>query len=150
MNEITGATTEAIIIMVGLILIGLLLKHKGILTNQHRPLFGKLVTDFALPATIFMGLVSQQIRVEILLGVSIMIFAVICHLVLSWIIGKALHIGPRQLGAFMLVAAFGSSSTLGYALITQIFSGNSSAVTDAVMISELGVGIPLFFIGVML
>jgi hypothetical protein len=149
MNGIIVSTIQAIIVMVGLIGIGLLLKQNGIIGDQHRPLFGRLVTDFALPAMIFSGLVAQSPRMEILLAVAVMIFAIVCHLVLSYIIGRILHLERRQLGAFMLVAAFGSSATLGYALITQIFPNNSGAVTDAVMISELGVGIPLFFIGVM-
>jgi len=135
--------------MVGLIAICLLLKRKGIITDQHRPLFGRLVTDFALPALIFSTLAAREPRVEILLAVLVMTLAVLCHLVLSYGIGRILRLGRPQLGAFMLVAAFGSSATLGYALATQIFSRHSGAVTDAVMISELGVGVPLFFVGVL-
>jgi predicted permease len=135
--------------MVGLIAICLLLKRKGIITEQHRPLFGRLVTDFALPALIFSTLAAREPRMEILLAVLVMTLAVLCHLGLSYGIGKILRLGQRQLGAFMLVAAFGSSATLGYALATQIFSRHSGAVTDAVMISELGVGVPLFFVGVL-
>jgi len=148
MNGILVSTMQAVIVMVGLVVICLWLKRIGIITDQHRPLFGRLVTDFALPALIFSALAAQEPRMEILLAVTVMMLAVFCHLVLSYIIGRILHLERRQLGAFMLVAAFGSSATLGYALVTQIFSGNSAAVMDAVMISELGVGIPLFFVGV--
>ncbi len=142
-------TIQAVIVMIGLIIICLFLKQKGIITDQYRPLFGRLVTDFALPALIFSALAVQEPRVEILLAVLVMTIAVFCHLGLSYGIGRLLHLERRQLGAFMLVAAFGSSATLGYALISQVFPGNSGAVTDAVMISELGIGIPLFFAGVL-
>ena len=149
MTAILVPTIQAVSVMVGLIAICLLLKRKGIITDQHRPLFGRLVTDFALPALIFSTLAAREPRVEILLAVLVMTLAVLCHLVLSYGIGRILRLGRPQLGAFMLVAAFGSSATLGYALATQIFSRHSGAVTDAVMISELGVGVPLFFVGVL-
>lgn len=149
MPGIAVSTVQAVFVMVGLIGVGLILKRGNIIGDQHRPLFGRLVTDFALPAMIFTGLAARAPRMEILLAVIVMVLAILCHLALSWAIGKFLHLGRRQMGAFMLVAAFGSSATLGYAMVTQIFPGNASAVTDAIMISELGVGIPLFFIGVM-
>ena len=136
--------------IVTLIAVGLVLKKRGIIADQHRPLFGRLVTDFALPALIFSGLVTREPRFEILLGVLVMVLAVCIHIILSWIIGKILHLNQPQLGSFMLVAAFGSSATLGYALITQIFPHNKTAITDAVMISELGIGVPLFIIGVII
>ncbi len=150
MTSIIIPTIKAIIVIVGLIGICLVLKKKGIITEQHRPLFGRLVTDFALPALIFSGLVAKEPSMEVLLAVMVMVLAVTCHLVLSWIIGRILHLKRPQLGSFMLVAAFGSSATLGYALVTQIFHHNTGAITDAVMISELGIGIPLFCIGVII
>lgn len=149
MTAILLPTIQAVSIMTGLIAICLVLKQKGIITEQHRPLFGRLVTDFALPALIFSTLAAREPGMEILLAVLVMMLAVFCHLALSYGIGRVLRLGRRQLGAFMLVAAFGSSATLGYALATQIFSRHSGAVTDAVMISELGVGVPLFFVGVL-
>jgi predicted permease len=149
MNAIIIPTIQAVTIMIGLIAICLLLRWQGIITEQHRPLFGRLVTEFALPALIFTTLASHEPGIGILLAVLVMTAAVVCHLVLSYGIGRILRLERRQLGAFMLVAAFGSSATLGYALVTQIFAGAGYAITDAVMISELGVGIPLFFIGVL-
>ncbi|MDE4907125.1 AEC family transporter [Methanogenium marinum] len=150
MNGLIYSTMQAVLVMIGLIGICLWLKHKGIIAEQHRPLFGKLVTDFALPAMIFYTLAAQTPSIEILVAVLVMMAAVICHLGLAYLIGRFFHLKRPQMGAFMLVAAFGSSATLGYALITQIFSGNAGAVSDAVMISELGVGVPLFLIGVMI
>lgn len=149
MTSVILPTIQAVSIMIGLIAICLLLRRQGIITEQHRPLFGRLVTEFTLPALIFVTLAAHEPSVGILLAVLVMTFAVVCHLVISYGIGRFLRLGRPQLGAFMLVAAFGSSATLGYALITQIYSGHGGAIADAVMISELGVGVPLFFIGVL-
>lgn len=149
MTAVFLSTLQAVSVMIGLIAICLLLRRQGIITDQQRPLFGRLVTEFALPALIFTTLAAHEPTPGILLAVLVMTAAVICHLILSYGIGRILRLGRPQLGAFMLVAAFGSSATLGYALVTQIFPKHGAAVTDAVMISELGVGVPLFFIGVL-
>ncbi len=45
-------------------------------------------------------------------------------------------------------ASFGSSSTLGYALISQAFPKDPATLAEAVVISELGVGILIFSVGV--
>ncbi|MDZ7742572.1 MAG: hypothetical protein U5Q03_12675 [Bacteroidota bacterium] len=37
---------------------------------------------------------------------------------------------------------------LGYAIIKQIYADNPDALADAVIVSELGVAIPLFTLGV--
>lgn len=150
MTAILIPTIQAVCVMIVLIAVCLLLKRQGIIKSEHRPLFGRLVTEFSLPALIFTTLAANEPSLGILLAVFVMTVAVVCHLILAYGIGRILRLGNRQLGAFMLVAAFGSSATLGYALVTQIFSGAGSAITDAVMISELGVGIPLFFIGVLI
>lgn len=50
----------------------------------------------------------------------------------------------------MLCAAFGSSTFLGYSIITQMYPGNQAALGEAVLISEIGVGYPIFILGPML
>ena len=67
---------------------------------------------------------------------------------LGYIAGKLLKLNRERLGAFIVVSGFGSSSTLGYPLIRQIFPGNEEALTDALIIGELGACLPFFIIGV--
>ena len=68
--------------------------------------------------------------------------------VLAWLVGKSLKLPHKQMGSFLLVSIFGSSALLGYALIIQLFPHNTSALAEGVFISELGVGLPLFTLGV--
>ena len=49
----------------------------------------------------------------------------------------------------MLVSAFGSSAFLGYALVSQVFPGNIDAMTEAVIISKVGLVPVLFTLGTM-
>ena len=139
---------QSIIIIVALILVSLLLKMKSIITEDHKPLFGRLITDFALPALIFATLSRHAFNLDNLLPAGMMLGSKLACLMIAWLIGRSLHLERPQLGAFILVAGFGSSSTLGYSLISQTFPNNPNAMTDALIISELGAGIPIFTIGV--
>jgi predicted permease len=80
----------------------------------------------------------------------IMFVAEISSLALAWVLGRSMKLSGPQQGAFMLVSGFGSSSLLGYALISQVFPENVQALTEAVVVSEIGVGPALFTIGTML
>lgn len=70
-------------------------------------------------------------------------------LLITWLIGRGLKLEKRRLGSLMLVSSFGSSAFLGYVLIGEIFPSNNLAISEAVIISELGVGVGLFTIGTM-
>jgi predicted permease len=135
-------------VIIGLILAVLLLRYRSVITTQQKPVFGRLVTDFTLPALIFASLARQPLARDELMAVAAMMISLLLCMTLAWVVGRALKLSSKQLGAFVLVAAFGSSSTLGYALITQVFSGEPAALAEAVIISELGVGVLIFTVGV--
>ncbi len=148
MNSVYSSLLQSLAIIVGLILASLLLKKKSIISENERPVFGRLVTDFALPALIFSGLARQSFEKGELVAVGIMAVALLVAMLLAYLAGKLLGLESRQLGAFILVASFGSSSTLGYALISQAFPDDPAMLAEAVVISELGVGILIFTVGV--
>ncbi|MGC9514675.1 AEC family transporter [Methanocrinis sp.] len=148
MISIYSSLLQSLAIIVGLILASLLLRRKSIISEEQRPVFGRLVTDFALPALIFSGLARQSFERGELVAVGIMAAALLICMILGWLAGRALGLSAGQLGAFILVAAFGSSSTLGYALISQAFPDDPAMLAEAVVISELGVGILIFTVGV--
>jgi predicted permease len=131
-----------------IILIFFLLRKRSILKEEHQPLFGKLVTNFVLPVFIFTGLYKQKFDFSALEGAFIFILIIILSLALSIIIGKLLKLEKKQLGSFILVSCFGSSATLGYSIISQVFPNNPHAVADAVLMNEIGVGVVIFTLGV--
>lgn len=139
---------QSMAVIIGLILVVILLRYKSVITIQHKPVFGRLVTDFTLPALIFTSLSRQPLMKDELMAVGAMMISLLTCMMLAWVVGKSLKLDPRTLGAFILVAAFGSSSTLGYALVSQAFSSQPAALAEAVIISELGVGILIFTVGV--
>jgi hypothetical protein len=138
----------SLFILVALVLLTLLLRKCSILTSEHQTLFSKLVTDFALPALIFSTLSRQAIDIQKLLPALIMTGTILIACSLGFAAGKLLKMDRKSLGAFVLVSGWGSSSTLGYALIMQCFGNNPEAMGDALIISELGAGVPLFLLAI--
>lgn len=134
-------------VIIGLIILGVIMRHRSIISAEHNVLFGKLVTDLALPAMVFVSLAQDKLDPDQVLGSLMMVTSMILCIIVAWMIGKALKLEPKTLGGFVLVASVGSSSTLGYTIIGQVFPGHT-AISDAVVFSELGVVLPLFAIAV--
>lgn len=134
------------------ILIGLIssLRHFGVLRKEDGSLFAHIVTHITLPAVIFDSLShAQALEWDYMLVVLFVLITELLILVIAWGIGKQLKLADTQLGSLMLVSAFGSSALLGYAIVQQTFPDNADALSEAVFISELGVGIGLFTFGTM-
>ena len=138
----------SLFILVALVLITLLLRKRHILSPDQEPLFSRLVTDFSLPALIFVSLASRTFEADKLLLALIMLCTILVACTLGFVAGKLLKMEKKSLGALVLVSGWGSSSTLGYALIMQVFQNNPEAMQDALIISELGAGVPLFILAI--
>jgi len=79
----------------------------------------------------------------------IMLASIIICIVASGVIGHYIfRLDRAKLGALILVSGFGSSSSLGYAIIQHMMGSNQNALNDAVIIGELGATMPFFVIGV--
>lgn len=141
---------SSILVLVALIGVVVFLRKKGVIDGDSGPQFAKLVTQFTLPALIFFSLASTTFVWDQAILALVMLAAEIVCLGLAWFIGRSLKLAPPQMGAFVLVCGFGSSSLLGYAFISELFPANAAAIVEAVIISELGVGPALFTIGVMI
>lgn len=140
---------QSICVLVALILCAIWLKRRSVISEADQSVFGRLVTDFALPALIFANLArSPLFTPEKMLPALMMFISISVVMILVWIIGKLMRLEQGILGSLVLVAGIGSASTLGYSLIQQVFVHNSTALGDALIIGELGVGLPLFTLGV--
>jgi len=133
-----------------LLLIGaaLWLRKCDVLHQSDGPMLSRIITELMLPALIFASLSRHSIGTHMLLPSVVMLGSTLMVMALAWGFGKRIGLSPGQLGSFILVAAFGSASTLGYTLIKQVYPGNTDALFNAVIISELGAVTPLFILGV--
>ena len=143
-------TLSSIMILAVVILFVVYLRKIGLLKEENGILFSKLVTQVTLPALIFDALANSTIEERYIFMFLFMFAAELILLIIAWIAGKLMKLGSGQMGSFLLASVFGSSSLLGYALISELFPGDTAALAEATIVSELGVGFPLFTIGVMI
>jgi malate permease and related proteins len=137
-------TVLAFTAVVGMVLV---LRRLSIVREEHSQLFARLLTQAILPVVVFHQLVTQPIHQRQLLPVFIIILTGVLSMALSWLLGRALKLDRAKIGALILTSSFGSSAFLGYSVIQYVFPGDSVAMTDAILISELGVGLPIFVFG---
>ncbi|MCX6165150.1 MAG: AEC family transporter [Ignavibacteriae bacterium] len=128
------------------ILVGIIyyLKTRNFFREDEGKSFSKLLVEIVLPAMIFMQLASHQISSGQFILIVIMLLSGVITMFIAYLLGKLLTTDRGKIGAFMIASSFGSSALLGYPLIQMVFPDNPDAMTDAVLISELGVGLPLF------
>jgi len=141
---------NAILIIVFIYALALILRRKGTLQESHSLTLAHIVTDLCLPAMIFSSLARQSIRLEQVAPSLVMLGLELIFIVLAWMISALLKFNKPQQGAIVFCSAFGSSTFLGYAIITQMFPQVPEALTEAVLISEVGVGYPIFILGPLL
>ncbi|AGA89936.1 putative permease [Thioflavicoccus mobilis 8321] len=141
---------ESVGLLVILILLGVVLRRIGLLRDEHGPLLARLVTQVTLPALIFSALARSTMQWVYLELAGAMLFAETLCLALGWILARAARLGPAQSGAVILTAGFGSSSLLGYPLISALYPDDAPALMQAAVISELGVAPLLFTVGTMI
>lgn len=138
---------NSIIVIVCLYALALFLRRKGTLTEEHSLTFARVVTDLCLPAMIFISLAKHSIRLDQLDPALTMLGLELFCIALAWIVSVSLKFNKAQQGAIVFCSAFGSSTFLGYSIIMQMFPNTPEALSEAVLISEIGVGYPIFILG---
>lgn len=138
---------ESVISFAVLVGIVYVLKTKKFFDENEGKSFSKLLIDLVLPVMIFFQLASHQISGNQFVLILIMLLSGIITIISAYFVAKLITKDKAKIGAFMISSGFGSSALLGYPLIKMVFPDNPEAMTDAVLISEIGVGLPLFIFG---
>lgn len=138
---------NAVLVIVFIYAFAVILRRKGVLKEEHSLTFARIVTDLCLPAVIFVSLARQSINIEQIAPALLMLGLELLIIALAWGISVLLKFNKAQQGAIVFCSAFGSSAFLGYSIITQMFPHTPEALSEAVLISEIGVGYPIFILG---
>jgi len=138
---------NAILVIVCIYALALFLRRKGTLTEEHSLTLARIVTDLCLPAMIFVSLAKHAIRLDQIDPALAMLGLELFCIALAWIVSVLLKFNQAQQGAIVFCSAFGSSTFLGYSIIMQMFPNTPEALSEAVLISEIGVGYPIFILG---
>lgn len=138
---------NAILVIVLIYASAIYLRAKGVLTESHSLTLARIVTDLCLPAIIFVSLAGKSIHLDQLAPSGVMLGLELTCIAFAWAVSRVLKFSLAQQGAVVFCSAFGSSTFLGYAIIMQMFPGQPEALSEAVLISEIGVGYPIFILG---
>ncbi len=121
----TNSILAVVAQIVGLIVIGALLKWAQILRTEHAALLNSIVINLTLPATVFGAVLSLR-KVKLswleLLRVPLISYVVIivCGLA-AYVVTRLLRMERRTAGALIIVAMLGSTAFLGYPLKDALF-----------------------------
>ncbi|MCD4736108.1 MAG: AEC family transporter [Bacteroidales bacterium] len=138
---------KAILVIILLYVVAISMRWRKILSEDHSLIIARIVTDLCLPAMIFVSLAGRLIRLDQLGPALEMLLLELLCVALAWFVSYKLKFSKEQQGAVVFCSAFGSSAFLGYPLIIQMFPEKAEALTEAVLISEIGVGYPIFILG---
>jgi malate permease and related proteins len=139
---------ESLVILVALAGTAMWLRSRSSILREEEAVFGRLVTDFALPALIFTSLSREPFSIEKLLPALLLFGSIAAVMLAAWLVGRAMRLERPVLGSVILVAGAGSSSTLGYSLVHHVFGDNAQVMSKVVAMGEVGVVLPLFSFGV--
>ena len=140
----TLRVTETIFAFALVVLLVVILKKKNIVSSGDIKSYSKLMTTAILPAVIFLQLSMNPVHGHQFILVMIMFISGILSMIITWIAGVLMRLKNETLGMLIITSTFGSSALIGYPLIQFAFPNNATALTDAILISELGVGVPIF------
>jgi predicted permease len=139
---------QSVLAFATVVLLCVLMKKWAVVREEHGPLFANLLTQVALPVVIITQLATHPLEARQLLLVLAMIVSGTVCMALAWVAGNLMKLARSKIGALMLVSSFGSSAFIGYPLIQYAFPNNPEAMRDAILVSEIGVGLPIFTLGV--
>ncbi|WP_345985114.1 AEC family transporter [Sulfurimonas sp. HSL-1656] len=143
-------TLSSMLVLTAIILLVTYLRRSGMFTSDNGTLFASLITQLTLPALIFYALSHAALEWKYLLVTGLMLAGELLLFVLAWGAGRVMGLSAPKMGSFILASVFGSSALLGYALVAEVFGKNAAAMAEASLVSELGVGLPLFTLGAMI
>jgi malate permease and related proteins len=145
--ELFSSLITSILVLILIIVSVQWLKYRKIVDKTDAGKFSRIVLEYVLPSMIFVNLASQKIDITDFEIGGLVFLSDFIFMIISWYIATLLKLEKARKGAFILVATYGSSTMLGYPLIEQAFPGNALAMTDAIIFSEIGVGLSIFTIG---
>ncbi len=135
---------ESLVILVALCASAIWLRHRQVIRVEEQQVFGRLVTDFALPAIIFVSLSRVPFSTQALMPVLLLLVIGVAIMLPTWLIGRAMRLDRPTIGSLILVAAYGGAATLGLSLIRRVFDDSVTVMRDAVLIGEYGLLLPVF------
>lgn len=128
-----GSIWYVMAVIVGVALIGAALKRVQILRQEYAAFINSIVINLTLPATVFLAVQKVKgLDWQKLLAVPLVAYIVIgVNGVLAYFLTRLLRLERRTAGAFIIIAMLGSTATLGYPLMSEIYKPRPPAAPPA-------------------
>ena len=142
MNSMNFFISETILAFTLTVIGVMILKKKNYLSEKDVAPFTNLLIQFVIPANIILMLMNKNVsKVQLEMG-AILFISSFLALILAYVVGRIFKLKRSYIGALIMTSAFSASGLLGYPLIKILFPGNAMAIADAIMMTEIGVGLP--------
>jgi len=130
---------------------GYFMKRRGIMPEAEASMIlAKITVNYALPAMIFWTLANSKLSLHDFKLPAIVLLIEIGALIASYLAGRAFKLSREQIGSLMLVSTFGNMSALGVSLVDSVYNHNLSAISKAVLSSEIGSQLALQTLGILI
>jgi len=139
---------DSFVVMLALVGSAVWFRRRNVIQDREQGVFARLVTDFALPALIFANLSSEPFRIQNFELALVLFLSIALVMIVARMAGRWMRLDRPVLGSVILVSGVGSTSTLGYSLLQNIYGDNSEIMSQLVVMGEIGVVLPLFTVGV--
>lgn len=148
----TAFVPVAQFVVTALVIIGIvrIMKRKGIFTDEYQPVFDKLVTELAIPAVIFSIFASYRFTPGTIRPAAVLFAVLVSALVLAYVVCRLLRLAPGVTGTIVMISGFGSTATMGYPVLAELFSTQAEIVNEGFTIATVGVAFPFFTLGVII
>lgn len=135
---------SAILTIIFLLGVGYIARILGLFKPQDVSLLNRLVLYIFMPATVFYGIYSLDIKVSLLRLPLVAILAVLFLLPLLIVLTKGMESKLR--GAFILTALFGNTAFIGYPV--SLLTYGNHGLARAILYDQIGFTIALTTVGV--
>ena len=141
---------QSVSVLIIMIFGAMVLRALKVVKEEHGELFARIITQYTLPALIFCALSSTEFDVKKIVLAAVMIVSQVLCACIAWGVSILLKLSRPVKGALILASTFTSSGFLGYAVVKEIYLDNAEALSDAAIVSELGVASLFFTMGTMI
>jgi len=141
-----GVLIGAIARVLVFVTIGAALRYFGVLRRDDSGTLHRVITYVALPALIFVSVVSTPLSSELVRAAAVAWAVSLAGLAVAWELAHVLRLSPRTAGGFVLVAALGNTGYLGYPVVQAVLGDRWLA--PAVFYDVFGTVAVLFTLGI--
>jgi len=150
MMQIVSLHIQFVMIFFVIVAIVQLLRRKGLFKDEYQEVFDRLVTEFALPVVIFSSLIGTTFRFEWIAHAAVFLLALAFSALAAYACCRLLRLPRKMTGALILVATFGSTSTLATPFISALYGAESLAVAEGLVQGLIAIAIPASTVGVLI